>query len=45
MITEAMTPDDFMNTVIPWAAGVFVVVWVVIFFVKILKSAWKDDDE
>lgn len=40
----AMTPDEFVNTALPWAAAGFVVVWFVAFLIKILIDLWKDRD-
>lgn len=38
-----MSADDIINEAIPWIAGAFVVVWVAIILIKILRNTWKDD--
>jgi hypothetical protein len=43
VITEAMTPDEFMNTAVPWVFGVFIIFWVAAILVKIIRDTWKDD--
>lgn len=37
-----MTFDEFMNVVLPWVFGIFIVVWIVVVLVKILQDTWKD---
>lgn len=39
----AMDPNEFMNQALPWIFGAFVVVWILIFLIKMLIDAWKDN--
>lgn len=39
---EAMTPEDLLNTAVPWITAVVLVIWFAVFLIKALFG--KDDD-
>lgn len=41
---EAMSADDFLNEAVPWLAVGFVLAWLLIMFIRMLISAWRDED-
>lgn len=42
--TEALTPEEFMNTAIPWIVAVAVVVWLVVMLFSMIFGKSDEDD-